>query len=150
MGLDPGIGFMHADLRSRDSLACDLMEAVRPKVDSYVLDFLEGRAFKKTDFFETREGICRVMPTVTTTLVATGPIWAKELGPIVERVAMTLFDANSRRSDAQRKPRRDKIPTLLTEANRSRGRDLFVERLKAKAAGSRRSKLRNSTSTSSP
>src|ERR1019366_417884 len=69
MGLDPGIGFMHADLRSRDSLACDLMEAVRPKVDSFVLDFLEGRAFKKADFFETRDGVCRAMPSVTKQLM---------------------------------------------------------------------------------
>jgi CRISPR/Cas system-associated endonuclease Cas1 len=76
---------MHADLRSRDSLACDFMEAVRPEVDSFVLDFLKSHAFKKTDFFETREGICRVMPSVSKELMTTGPIWAKELGPIVER-----------------------------------------------------------------
>ena len=123
MGLDPGIGFMHADLRSRDSLACDLMEAVRPKVDSFLLDFLNGRAFKKTDFFETREGICRVMPTVTKQLMTTGPAWAKDLGPVVEHVAMTLFDANSQRSDLRRKSRYVTLPTPLTEANRSRGRD---------------------------
>jgi hypothetical protein len=125
MGLDPGIGFMHADLRTRDSLACDLMEVVRPKVDSYVLDFLKSRAFKKTDFFETREGICRVMPTVTKQLMLTGPTWAKELGPVVERVAFALFAPKSRRSEADRKPRRDTLPTPLTEANRSEGRLLL-------------------------
>jgi hypothetical protein len=36
------IGFMHAGLRSRDSLACDLMEAVRPKVDAFPPDFLKA------------------------------------------------------------------------------------------------------------
>jgi CRISPR/Cas system-associated endonuclease Cas1 len=56
-------GLMHADQKNRDSLACDLMEPIRPSVDSYVLDLLQRRAFKKRDFFETREGICRVMPT---------------------------------------------------------------------------------------
>src|SRR5208283_3225566 len=81
MGLEPGIG----DLRSRDSLACDLMEAVRPKVDAFLLDFLKSRAFKKIDFFETREGICRVMPTVTQQLMMTGQAWAKELGPVAPK-----------------------------------------------------------------
>jgi hypothetical protein len=87
------------------------------------LDLLESRAFKKTDFFETREGIFRVMPSVTKQLMMTGPAWAKELGPVVERVAMTLFDANARRSDSERKSRHYTLPTPLTEANRSRGRD---------------------------
>jgi len=123
MGLDPGLGFMHVDLRSRDSLACDLMEAVRPKVDSYVLDLLTSRAFKKSDFFETREGICRLMPSVSRELMTTGPIWAKELAPVVEHVAETLFDAENRLSYSKRNSRRDRIPTLLTGANRSRGRD---------------------------
>ena len=99
------------------------MEPVRPSVDSYVLDLLQRRAFKKSDFFETREGICRVMPSVSKELMTTGPIWAKELGPVVEHVALTLFDANSRRSDLGRRFPRDTLPTRLTEANRSNGRD---------------------------
>ncbi len=32
--------------------ACDLMEAVRPEVDSYVLTLLQKRALKKIDFLE--------------------------------------------------------------------------------------------------
>ena len=47
MGLDPRLGFLHADQKARNSLACDLMEPVRPKVDGFVLDLLAGRAFKK-------------------------------------------------------------------------------------------------------
>jgi len=64
-----------------------------------------------------------VMQSVSRELMTTGPIWAKELGPVVERVAMTFFDANSGQSDSQRKSRRDTIPTRLTGANRSRGRE---------------------------
>jgi CRISPR-associated protein Cas1 len=37
LGLDPGIGVLHADTRTRDSLACDLMEPIRPQVDAYLL-----------------------------------------------------------------------------------------------------------------
>ena len=40
LGLDPGMGVLHNDLRSRDSLACDLMEPIRPQVDAYLLDWL--------------------------------------------------------------------------------------------------------------
>jgi CRISPR-associated endonuclease Cas1 len=38
LGLDPGLGFWHVDTPARDSLACDLMEPVRPKVDAFLLD----------------------------------------------------------------------------------------------------------------
>ena len=91
MGLDPGLGFLHVDQVSRDSLACDLMEVVRPKVDAHVLDLLQKRTFKKADFFETREGVCRLMPPLTHELAATGRIWAKEFGPVTER-ATTVCD----------------------------------------------------------
>jgi CRISPR-associated endonuclease Cas1 len=37
LGLDPGLGVLHFDSQSRDSFACDLMEAGRPQVDAYVL-----------------------------------------------------------------------------------------------------------------
>jgi len=32
LGLDPGLGILHSDTPGRNSLACDLMEAVRPQV----------------------------------------------------------------------------------------------------------------------
>jgi hypothetical protein len=91
IGLDPGIGIMHADLKARDSLVCDLMEAVRPEVDAYVLDFLENRAFRKTDFFETREGVCRLMPSISLDLVRTLQGRSTALGPGAEFVAKQLL-----------------------------------------------------------
>jgi CRISPR-associated endonuclease Cas1 len=113
LGLDPGIGVMHADLKARDSLVCDLMEAVRPKVDEYMLSFLESCAFKKNDFFETCEGVCRLMPPISLDLVQTGPRWSMELGPVAEFVAKSLI------ADT---------PTLMTESNRRAGRKRYRER----------------------
>jgi hypothetical protein len=55
-------------------------EAVRPKVDPFLLHFL-SQALKKADLIETREGICRVMPMITKKLTTTGPVWARELVP---------------------------------------------------------------------
>jgi CRISPR-associated endonuclease Cas1 len=123
MGLDPGMGVMHADQRGRDSLACDLMEAVRPEVDSNVLDLLQHRAFKKSDFFETREGVCRVMPILTKLFAVTGNQWATKLAPITESVAKRFVGAGPHgggtdNSTSFLRTRAD-LPTPLTEANRS-------------------------------
>ncbi len=91
VGLDPGLGVLHADLKARDSLALDVMEVVRPQVDALVLDLLRSRTFAARDFFETREGGCRLMPSLTKLLAETGPQWATALGPVVERVARVLL-----------------------------------------------------------
>src|SRR5205823_196578 len=40
VGLDPGMGVVHADTPYRDSLALDVMEAVRPDIDEFVLRLL--------------------------------------------------------------------------------------------------------------
>ena len=61
LGLDPGLGFLHADTDARDSLACDLMEAVRPHVDAYLLDWIRRQPFRREWFFEKSDGNCRLM-----------------------------------------------------------------------------------------
>ena len=61
MGLDPGIGFLHVDTPSRDSLACDLMEVCRPRCDAFVLDWLQRESLRKSDFWEDRNGNCRLV-----------------------------------------------------------------------------------------
>lgn len=38
VGLDPGLGIMHADAKGRDSLALDIIEPLRPIVDRDILD----------------------------------------------------------------------------------------------------------------
>ncbi len=40
VGLDPALGVVHADQRARDSMALDLIEAIRPAVDVFALDLL--------------------------------------------------------------------------------------------------------------
>jgi CRISPR-associated protein Cas1 len=50
LGLDPGIGVLHNDTRTRDSLACDLMEPVRPHVDAFLLDWLRGAPLQGNGF----------------------------------------------------------------------------------------------------
>lgn len=52
LGLDPGMGVVHMDTNNRDSFACDLMEPIRPDVDSYVLQWIARQPLKRSWFFE--------------------------------------------------------------------------------------------------
>jgi CRISPR-associated protein Cas1 len=91
VGLDPGLGFLHVDSRTRDSLACDLMETVRPEVDAYVLDWLTHRLFQRRDFFEMADGTCRLMAGLCAQLSQTAHTWAHDVAPWAELVARTLW-----------------------------------------------------------
>jgi len=115
VGLDPTLGIVHADYRSRDSLALDLMEAVRPKVDAYVLELLRQRTFAKGDFFETRRGVCRILSPLTRELAQTLPIWAELVAPVCERVTKTLARAPGSKIE--------RLSTPLTRANYTEARD---------------------------
>jgi CRISPR-associated protein Cas1 len=90
VGLDPGLGFMHADTRSRDSLACDLMEPIRPQVDAYVLNWLRREPLRRDWLFERRDGNCRLMAPFACRLSETSATWARAVAPIAEWVAKAL------------------------------------------------------------
>jgi CRISPR-associated endonuclease Cas1 len=105
LGLDPGLGFLHLDTVARDSLACDLMEPVRPKVDAYVLDFLARQPFNRSWFFETGTGNCRLMPDILAALSETSLQWGRLIAPTAEWVAHTLW-ASSRGKKTKTPPTR--------------------------------------------
>jgi CRISPR-associated endonuclease Cas1 len=86
-GCDPGVGILHADRQGRDSLAFDVLEPVRPHVDAYVLRLVREHTFSCDDFFENRQGACRIMPPLAHRLSETASQWAKLLHPIAHRVA---------------------------------------------------------------
>jgi len=65
MGLDPGLGILHTDQKTRDSLALDLLEPLRPVVERHVLTMLTARRFHADDFTEGRTGICRLLAPLT-------------------------------------------------------------------------------------
>jgi CRISPR/Cas system-associated endonuclease Cas1 len=75
LGLDPGLAFRHVDTPARDSLACDLMEAVRPKIDVYVLDWILQQRLSRDWFFEQRDGNCRLLSAFAVRLSQTAPVW---------------------------------------------------------------------------
>ena len=114
MGLDPALGILHADQPARASLSLDLMEPVRPGVDAFVLDLLQSRVLSARDFQEASRGQVRVLLPLARALLETSPRWAREVAPWAERVAQRL---------AQAAGLRRRLPTPLTEANRSAGRE---------------------------
>jgi CRISPR-associated endonuclease Cas1 len=114
VGLDPGIGILHADQRNRDSLALDLMEAARFAVERDVLTLLRSQRLRSGDFSETRQGSCRILAPLTHHLAALATDWSTTIGPVAEQVARLLLEGA--RSAAA-------LPTRLTQDNRSRGRD---------------------------
>jgi CRISPR-associated endonuclease Cas1 len=120
VGLDPTLGIVHADYPSRDSLALDLMEAVRPRVDAYVLELLRQRTFSKGDFFETRRGVCRILSPLTRELAQTLPVWAELVAPVCERVAKMLAEAPGSKIK--------RVLTPLTRANHTEARDAVRKR----------------------
>ncbi|HXY46064.1 MAG TPA: hypothetical protein VEH29_17900, partial [Acidimicrobiales bacterium] len=63
------------------------MEPIRPAVDTYVLDLLERRTFRKVEFVESSEGHVRLRGPLTHELAETMPIWARSLAPTAEHVA---------------------------------------------------------------
>jgi CRISPR-associated endonuclease Cas1 len=107
LGLDPGLGIVHHDQPARASLALDLLEAIRPAIDRYLLALLEEHTFAAHDFHESRRGSVRILPPLTHQLAQTLPVWAKHLAPTAEQVAEMLLEGR---------------PTPLTQARRSASR----------------------------
>jgi hypothetical protein len=112
IGLDPGMGMQHVDTSNRDSLACDIMEAVRPSVDAWLLNWITQEPFRRSDFFEEPNGSCRLLRTLTAKLSETTPVWGKLVAPWAEYVARMLWSKKSSSSG------RVTIATRLTQQSR--------------------------------
>jgi CRISPR-associated protein Cas1 len=90
-GLDPAAGLFHADNLYRASFAYDVMEAVRPEVDLWLLDFLSTRTFAKKCFFEKRSGVIRLHSDLARELAGTLPQWRWVIEPVVAEVRHILL-----------------------------------------------------------
>jgi len=112
LGLDPGLGVLHVDTPARDSLACDLMEAIRPQVDAYVLDWILSQPFRREWFFEQRDGNCRLMSSFAIRLTETTGVWARAIAPVAEWVARQLWSTTQKRTHS------NLPPTRLTQTHR--------------------------------
>jgi CRISPR-associated endonuclease Cas1 len=113
LGLDPGLGFLHLDTAARDSLAYDLMEAVRPQVDGYLLDWITRDLFKRDWFSERPDGNCRLTTSLAARLSETAPIWGRAVAPVAEWLAQTLWTSPRKSSVGNQI-----LPTRLTQSRK--------------------------------
>ena len=95
-GLDAGIGFVHVDTRNRDSLALDLLEIIRPSIESWLLNWITGEPLRRSDFFETGSGNCRLMSRLCSELSETAPTWGRLVAPWAEYVVRALWNTTSK------------------------------------------------------
>lgn len=116
LGLDPGLGVLHVDAPSRDSLALDILEPVRPQVDAYVVDWITRQPLRREWFFEERSGACRLMESFAKQLSETAQTSARAVGRVAEWVAQAFW--HSPKSSIKRPT----VPTRLTQRRRSEGR----------------------------
>ena len=123
MGMDPAIGFLHVDTPNRDSLACDLMEVCRPRgIDAFVLNWLQSEPLRKSDFWEDRNGNCRIASSLAIKLCETSETWRRLVAPVAEYVAQELWYSVSKAASTPKL-----IATRLTQRNKraAKGSPLF-------------------------
>jgi len=86
IGLHPSLGFVHLDEAKRENLVWDLLETVRPEVDSWLLDLVAERSFRRADFLERSDGSVAIAPVLCHDLAATMPLWERAVAPHAERL----------------------------------------------------------------
>jgi CRISPR-associated endonuclease Cas1 len=126
MGLDPEVGLLHCDVPNRASLANDLQEVLRPAVDSFMLNWIQTERFSKADFWEDRNGNCRIATPLAKRLCETANTWRRLAAPVAEWVAQALWNSSLSSANAEQV-----LPTRLTQRRKSEGRgNKFELRLK--------------------
>ncbi len=129
MGMDPAIGFLHVDTPNRDSLACDLMEVCRPRgVDAFVLNWLQSEPLRRSDFWEDRNGNCRIASPLAIKLCETSGTWRKLMAPVAEYVAQETWSSISRPASSLA---RHRIATRLTQRTKRAVKGTDVPSVKA-------------------
>jgi CRISPR-associated protein Cas1 len=122
MGLDPEIGLLHCDAPNRASLANDLQEVLRPAVDSFILNWIQTEHFSKADFWEDRNGNCRITTPLAKKLCETANTWRRLAAPVAEWVAQALWTSSRNSAKSE-----EVLPTRLTQRRKSEGKGNKLE-----------------------
>jgi CRISPR-associated protein Cas1 len=120
-GLDPGMGFLHTDTANRDSLALDLIETIRPAIESWLLDWITTEPLRRSDFSESPDGNCRISAALCSKLSETALTWRKLVAPWAEFVAHSLHAGRSARGVLA-----PNLKTPLTQTNRREAKGATV------------------------
>ena len=129
MGLLPELGLLHADTPHRNSLSCDVMEVCRTQCDAFVLNWLQTEPLSRSDFWEDRNGNCRIKSRLAIKLCETSDTWRRLVAPVAEYVAQALASSMSK-SALPAKATQRLIATRLTQRKKRevKGSDVPVVR----------------------
>ena len=96
-GLDPMIGFLHAPSFGRESLACDMIEPLRARIDGWVEGLFRQRVVRREHFSTDPDGACLMgkagRAAFYESLGGVLPIWARWLGRSARTLAVSLDGA---------------------------------------------------------
>jgi CRISPR-associated endonuclease Cas1 len=115
-GLDPGIGFIHTDSLP-NGFVYDVMEAIRPIVDLWLMNFLKGNLLRRDDFSETIKGEVRLSYSFRAQISAIAPYLAEAIAPCMDFIVKALAgDSNialslTRKVEQEQKSRKIRVRT---------------------------------------
>jgi hypothetical protein len=95
-------------------LVFDVLEPIRPQVETWLLDWIAKEPLRRADFFETATGNCRLMSQMCTHLGETSSSWGKLIAPWAEYVARTLWAGTKSGRTGN-----SVLPTRLTQQRRT-------------------------------
>ncbi len=73
-GFDVCLGTLHADFEGRPSLVCDLIEPLRPVMDSKLLIWATTQTWRRSDFVVDSLGVVSLLPALAKMVVAKSAI----------------------------------------------------------------------------
>jgi CRISPR associated protein Cas1 len=92
MGIDPSFGVVHLDRAGRDGMVLDILEVTRPAVEAHVLDLVEQRTFRRSDFEQAPNGAVRVLMPLSHDVSVAMKAFGQAAAPYVEEVRNLLAD----------------------------------------------------------
>jgi isoleucyl-tRNA synthetase len=105
------------------------MELCRPRgVDAFVLNWLQIEPLRKSDFWEDRNGNCRIASSLAIKLCETSETWRRLVAPVAEYVAQELWSSISRPASILARRR---IATRLTQRTKRAVKGSDVPSVKA-------------------
>lgn len=98
-GLDPLLGFYHEPAYGRESLACDLIEPLRPRLDGWVWELFRTQRLRVEDFVADK-GACLLAKAGRQTFYASYEGWVSPLRRYLRRECYRLANGLSGRAPA--------------------------------------------------
>src|SRR5262249_28669787 len=98
---------------------------IRPAIEAWLFDWLMREPLRRSDFFETPTGNCRISAELCSKLAETAPVWGRLVAPWAEFVAHSLYGGRASRSLFP-----GSFKTPLTQSHRREAKAAPVPKLK--------------------